>query len=327
MTEDERRRVMAIRTTVKAHTEELFARHPWLRHQDAIGLSIMLFALSGSVALAVAYARSAVPAWLCIVGIALFGSLLHELEHDLLHDLYFRENRHVQNAMMLLCWLARPNLMNPWARKYIHRHHHRVSGTRTDVEEIAATNGMPMGPRRLLMMSCRTVRVLLSKSRTKAMVIDGVTIRHSWRDLPETIFDWLLLAWLARCVLRAAGVSLPGWLGAAGAALDFVAVVLVLPNLLRRYCLFFITSNNHYHGDVRNLLQQTQVLNHWIFLPLNLFCFNFGSTHAIHHFVVRQPFYVRQWIAPTAHRVLKENGVRFNDLGTFARANRYGVAA
>lgn len=321
MTEDERRRVTAIRTTVKAHAEALFARHPWLRHQDAIGFSIMLLALGGSVGIAAAYARAAVPAWLAVVTIAFFGSLFHELEHDLLHDLYFKEKKSVQNTMMLVCWLARPNLMNPWARKYIHRHHHRVSGTRTDVEEIAATNGMPMGPRRLLMMSCRTVRVLLSKSRTKAMVIDGVTIRHSWRDLPETVFDWLLVAWLARSLLHAFGVVLPG------EQLDFVAVVLLLPNLLRRYCLFFITSNNHYHGDVRNLLEQTQVLDHWIFLPLNLFCFNFGATHAIHHFVVRQPFYVRQWIAPAAHRVMKENGVRFNDLGTFARANRYRAAA
>ena len=54
-----------------------------------------------------------------------------------------------------------------------------------------------------------------------------------------------------------------------------------------------------------------------------MFCFNFGSTHAIHHFVVKEPFYVRQATAATGHRVLREIGVRFNDTGSFARANRY----
>ncbi len=67
------------------------------------------------------------------------------------------------------------------------------------------------------------------------------------------------------------------------------------------------------------------MLNHPLFWPLQLFCFNFGSTHAIHHFVVGQPFYLRQMIAPQAHDVMREIGVRFNDLGTFKRANRWGA--
>jgi hypothetical protein len=60
-------------------------------------------------------------------------------------------------------------------------------------------------------------------------------------------------------------------------------------------------------------------------LPFQLFCFNFGSTHAIHHFVVRDPFYIRQLTARTAHAALREVGVRFNDVGTFRRANRWGA--
>ena len=76
----------------------------------------------------------------------------------------------------------------------------------------------------------------------------------------------------------------------------------------------------HYFGDIdsRNVIQQTQVLNPWWMLPFQLFCFNFGSTHAIHHFVVRDPFYIRQLTARTAHAALREVGVRFNDVGTFA---------
>ena len=105
---------------------------------------------------------------------------------------------------------------------------------------------------------------------------------------------------------------------------DFLTVVLVGPNVLRSFCLHFVSSNMHYFGDVEdgNFMQQTQVLNPWWLLPFQLFCFNFGSTHAIHHFVVRDPFYIRQWLASDAHRVMRDAGVRFNDLGTFRRANR-----
>jgi len=47
------------------------------------------------------------------------------------------------------------------------------------------------------------------------------------------------------------------------------------------------------------------------------------GAHGIHHFYVPDPFYVRQMTAAAAHRVMRENRVRFNDLGSFARANRY----
>jgi hypothetical protein len=102
-------------------------------------------------------------------------------------------------------------------------------------------------------------------------------------------------------------------------------VGLVVPNLIRQFCLHFITSNMHYFGDIEhgNVLEQTQVLNAWWTLPFHLFCFNFGSTHAIHHFVVNEPFYLRQLTAKRALDILKNNGIRFNDYGSFRRANRY----
>ncbi|HRH57075.1 MAG TPA: fatty acid desaturase, partial [Chitinophagales bacterium] len=101
--------------------------------------------------------------------------------------------------------------------------------------------------------------------------------------------------------------------------------ILILPNLFRMFCLHFITSNMHYYGDVEsgNVMQQTQVLNKWYFIPMQLFCFNFGSTHAIHHFVVNETFYVRQMTASKAHKVMREQGVRFNDVASIKRANRF----
>jgi hypothetical protein len=320
--------VRAIRDAIKARRDEIFAAHPWLAHQDAIGAFLALSSFGGCVALWVAYAWDALPAWAVVLGVAWLGSILHELEHDLMHELYFKSSPRLRDVLVLLCWLPRPNILNPWARKVAHLHHHRVSGTRTDYEEIATTNGLPWGMRRFLMMTCRTVRVWITGRRSKPITIDGVTLHRRWFDGLETLFDSALFGWLASLVVRlfVPSEALPAGVALVVRGLDFVAVALVIPNLWRRFCLFFMTSNCHYHGDVAGLLQQTQVLNHWVFLPFNLFCFNFGATHAIHHFVVRQPFYIRQWVAPVAYRAFRDHGVRSNDLGTFRRANRYAEA-
>ena len=68
------------------------------------------------------------------------------------------------------------------------------------------------------------------------------------------------------------------------------------------------------------------MLDSWLMLPFHLFCFNFGSTHAIHHFLVKEPFYIRQMTASAVKPVMRDMGVRFNDFGTFLRANRLGRA-
>ena len=111
--------------------------------------------------------------------------------------------------------------------------------------------------------------------------------------------------------------------------LTSAVVVLIAPNVLRSFCLHFISSNMHYYGDVEpgNQIEECQVLNAWVFLPFHVFCFNFGSTHAIHHFLVKEPFYIRQMTAAKVLPVMREMGVRFNDLGTFVRANRLGRPA
>ena len=79
----------------------------------------------------------------------------------------------------------------------------------------------------------------------------------------------------------------------------------------------------HYYGGGYNLLQQTQVLNHWIFMPFQCFCFNFGNTHTIHHFVPNQPFYIRQKISKRVNTLLQMKGIRFNDLASILEANHY----
>ena len=57
------------------------------------------------------------------------------------------------------------------------------------------------------------------------------------------------------------------------------------------------TCLRRYSGE-KNVFFQNQVIDHWLFYPLQAFCFNFGVSHILHHYVTRQPFYLRQMCAP-----------------------------
>src|SRR5262245_3553151 len=270
------------------------------------------------LALAAVYLTGALSAWLVIPAIALCCAVAHELEHDLIHNLYFPRNPRIQNAMFALVWAMRPHTISPWKRRTLHLLHHRVSGTHEDIEEQAITNGVPWGPRRLLMLADGGLAVLLRVPWRNPRAARVLLTRTAQAYFPLGFVHYGL--WYAFLAVHAFGYGI-GWL-------DALAVVWLAPNVLRSFCLNLVSSNMHYYGDVAKgeVMQQTQVLNHWIFLPFQLFCLNFGSTHGIHHFWVPDPFYVRQLTAPRSHQVFRAHGVRFNDLATFRRANRYGVA-
>lgn len=322
-----------IRHDVQSEAERLRLAHPWLRHRDAIGASILLFALTGMIVCAVFYVDGQLPAWLCIPLVAIFASLTHELEHDLIHWMYFRKRPWAHHLMMGLVWLARPSTINPWVRRGLHFNHHKVSGSETDIEERAITNGEPWGLARLLMTGDNVMSALIRAVRAPdAKTRQRILRRSAMAYFPLGWLNWA--AWYGFLAVHlvsgfATAIGAPvAWSEDAAAAiaiLDIAVVVLVAPNVLRTFCLHFISSNMHYYGDVEpgNVVQQTQVLNAWWLWPLQLFCFNFGSTHAIHHFVVAEPFWMRQLTAAAAHRTMRDNGVRFNDFGTFRRANRW----
>lgn len=327
------------------------ARHPWIAaHQDAIGFGIFVLACAAIVANGLAYAHGLLPAWAAIPVAAFFMSLLHELEHDLIHYMYFRKNAFLHNLMLGGVWLFRPSTISPWVRRRLHLHHHKASGTESDLEERGITNGVPWGLRRLLMTGDNMLAVYLRPVETVKMVRAfvraqknatpaerraivrenllgyfplGVLYYAAWHGLVL----WTLLS-LAAQALGQPVVPTPAWQSVLD-LLSFLAVTLMLPNVLRTFCLHFVSSNMHYYGDVEpgNVIQQTQVWTAWWLAPLHAFCFNFGGTHAIHHFVVRDPFYLRQLTAREVYPVLRRHGVRFDDYGTFARANRQHPAA
>lgn len=322
-----------IKTVVYAAGESLRKRHPWLRRQDAIGAGIMAFALAGMGLSGWLYYRGDLAWWLCLPLSAFFASLIHELEHDLIHLMYFRKRPLPHHLMMALCWLSRPGTINPWIRRKLHFQHHKYSGSHRDLEERGITNGQPWGLKRFLMLGDWLLALWLrvpQMPNTKRKLLLAFAAPLGYFPL-----GWIHLA-IWYCFLGFHGANLYAALSGSEIAwsaatlarmpwIDLATVVWVGPNQLRMFCLHLVSSNMHYYGDVEadNVIQQTQVLNPWWLLPFQMFCFNFGSTHAIHHFVVKEPFYIRQWTAKQAHAVMREMGVRFNDTGSFARANRW----
>ncbi|HXG28774.1 MAG TPA: fatty acid desaturase [Nevskiales bacterium] len=335
-----------IKKVVTEAGNRLKAQYPILQRQDAIGVAVMLFSLAGMIGSGVAYYHGLIAWWACIPLVALFASFIHELEHDLIHLMYFRKKPWANNLMLLIGWIARPSTISPFVRRRLHLHHHKHSGTESDLEERGITNGERWGLRRLLMTGDNMLAIYLRPLKTKKMVRAFIQAQkpRDAAELKALIKEqvrgyWPLgnlhyLLWHGFIVfhavdLTAAAFGAPiAWSAGVQSVMgvvDFLAVVWLAPSALRTFCLHFVSSNMHYYGDVEdeNIMQQCQVLNPWWMLPFQLFCFNFGSTHAIHHFVVGQPFYLRQLVARDAHQVMREMGVRFNDFGSFRRANRF----
>lgn len=314
---DDRQRSARIVRNIRHEEKRLRRRFSILRHQDALGAYAVFASVAGFIGSASLYAFDVLPGWAVTVLCGFFASILHEVEHDLIHDLYFRNKRWMQNTLYWLIWILRPNTISPWARKPIHLLHHRVSGTEPDIEERLITNGMPFGLRRLLALLDGALNVALrAREINRIPGMKRISLRKAGRPMVHLFYGVIL----AEIALMASGQA-----GLLRSVFDFLIVVWVLPNVLRQFCLVFISSSMHYFGGVDSVFRQTQVLNPWFLAPLQVFCFHFGATHGIHHFVVNQPFYLREMVRRRAHAVFRKTGVHFNDLGTFGRANRYAT--
>jgi fatty acid desaturase len=326
---DDAARIRAITLTIKEADRQWRRRLPWLRHQDAIGVAILAAIVAATTFSATAYLNGWLPWWACIALSAFSLSLARELEHDLVHNLYFRGRRFWQNAMMGLVWPLLGNLPHPWFRRDMHLLHHRTSGQTEDFEERLIGNGMKFGPLKILaMIEPGLAMWFRGKELESIPFFDSRRLARACFPVVY-IFHAILLSfagWHAvQLVAGWWGASLseiPG-MAAAGRIIDALMVVYVAPNMVRQISVQILSSWMHYYEDVPSRLHETQILNAWYFLPLNLFAANFGSTHAIHHFYANQPFYLRQLVARRAHAALHRYGVRYNDASSLLRGNRF----
>ncbi len=140
---DDADKVAYVRREVNAASDALRARFPLLDQQSLVGATVMAVSVAAMLAIAWLYARGAIAWYVAVPAVAFVTSLIHELEHDLIHLMYFKKTPWAHHLMMALCWLARPGTINPWTRRRMHLHHHKVSGGDSDLEEFGITNGEP----------------------------------------------------------------------------------------------------------------------------------------------------------------------------------------
>lgn len=329
-------RVKRISRSIRMSDKYLRRHFPILNQQNFLGLAIWTLSIAGMIGMAAAYYYAMVPAWSVIVVNGILASFLHELEHDLIHSLYFKETW-IEKMMMWGVWIFRLNTPSPFYRKKIHLLHHKDSGQLSDIEEQMIGNGMKWGIKRIITMLDQGLAFLINARRVKK-----TAPKLSMLEMAKAAFPFTYMYQATSLVfingnlyvlimpLIDPAFQAPLWLTQVLTVVNFLAVVIGLPNFIRQGSLQIISSSMHYFGDVNpdasvGLLEQCQVMTarSWYMLPFQVFCFNFGSTHGIHHFIVNQPFYLRQLGAGYSHAAMKKYGVRFDDHGSFARANRY----
>jgi len=322
--------VKSIRNTIKNEEARIRRKYKWLKYQDVLGLLAFSVSLLTMLTVGYLYLQGRLHWALVIPLLALPASILHELEHDIIHNLYFKTNQWVHHIMFVFIYLAKFSV-TPWYRKFMHLRHHQVSGSKNDLEERLIGGGLPFGVLRL---------ALIATPWANTMALDDIAYdnRDNWSrwglvftSIPS-VFSYAVMSHLFFAYLRLlAGFTftqydpalfLPMW---AWPVVRDLGVLIVLPNLLRQSCLNIMASYCHYYGDVPagDVFYQGQVINHWLMYPFQLFCFNFGSTHIIHHFVPNQPFYIREMISSKANAEMVRQGVRLNDWGIVARNNRF----
>ena len=338
MNEKTQQQIRTIILEVRGIYESYRSKNTWTTHQDIIGLGILISCQALLIGVGYAWFSGFCPTWLTIVSIALITSILHELEHDLIHDLYFKRIPFLYHWMMLGVYIFRPISLNPWIRKHWHHFHHQHSGMAFDIEERGITNGDRLSLLRLLVLPDLLLSGIIRIPRLRKEIIieynKGNLSKSDMRLIIRTVLLGLLpfgvpltILWYAFVVIHLFhGVGYP--LAQFDGLLQWIEplmILLVIPNLIRQFALHFVSSNMHYMGDVEagNVIQQVQVFTPWWSAPLQWFCFFFGATHAIHHFVVNEPFYLRQLTRKAAQEVLLENGIRLNDVKSLRFSNRY----
>jgi fatty acid desaturase len=315
-------RINSIRKVIYAEEKRLRAKYPILDHQNTLGMAWFLGCLAAMSLTSYFFLAGSLAWYFAIPLMAFYVSILHELEHDLIHELYFKESKWMQNLMFAFIWVAKVNA-NPWWRKPLHLKHHKTSGQVDDIEERLIGLGYPLGILRFLITITPLASFLVlrdvSNDSAKKNSLPNVNFVHT----SIVILPVLLPGNLCLLALLFPSFVSPTLYNIAYA----VCMLLYFPNTLRQASLQWVSTGCHYYGDIpeKNVFFQNQVLNHWMFYPLQAFCFNFGATHIIHHYVTRQPFYLRQMAADGVMDEFRKQGVRFNDLDIYKRAHRWSM--
>eukprot|EP00992_Anisonema_acinus_P001068 TRINITY_DN10370_c0_g1_i4.p1 TRINITY_DN10370_c0_g1~~TRINITY_DN10370_c0_g1_i4.p1 ORF type:complete len:344 (-),score=39.98 TRINITY_DN10370_c0_g1_i4:150-1181(-) len=317
--------VNQIRDAIRNEDKRLRSKHHWLAHQDAIGVAVLAMVMLSVTLVTTAWHFSLLSGMTAIVLNAVILSLVHEVEHDLIHDLYFPNHPVVQNLMFGFIWVLKMHVL-PWWRKKYHLIHHQESGLIGDVEErIVGLGTVWWNP-------IRWISVLTPLFGLVAAIPIARDVKDFKVFSPLNMANFPSIFIGHSCMFAQAMIYFGWWPQHHNIVLPYYTAICVFnmslnfPNVLRQGCLTFVTTYCHYYGDIpADVFYQTQVLDHPVFWPFQVFCFNFGATHLLHHFVTKQPFYLRQMVAWRVLPIVKKTGVRVNDLGNQWRSNHWAT--
>merc|ERR1712000_377724 len=313
-------RINAIRKVIYSEDKRLRQKYSWLQHQNTLGMLWFCGSLTVMAITSFLYIYNIMPWYYAMTLMAVAVSIMHELEHDLIHDMYFKDHKWVQHFMFAMIWASKLNA-NPWWRKPMHLKHHKTSGQVDDIEERLIGLGLPLGFKRIaITLSPLGAFLVMNDVAHDSKAMNSKPLLHimwtSLLNLPVVLPSHLCLAVLFFPSLVSESVY---------TFCSNMCVLFFFSNMLRQASLQIVSTGVHYFGDIpeKNVFFQNQVIDHWSFYPLQMFCFNFGVSHILHHYVTRQPFYLRQMCAPGAMDELRKQGVRFNDLEIYARDHQY----
>jgi fatty acid desaturase len=318
---------------IKETDAALRKQYPFLNHQDLIGAIIFTSSLLLISLFSYLYLNGYISSIPTIVLIALPISLLHELEHDIIHNLYFKKQRWFQNLMFIFIWIAKLHV-SPWYRRQLHLKHHLLSGQTNDVEERLIGLGLSPNYERMAVSIHPFGGVLISEKVYKdakypdvMTMIKNAPMALIFLFITRTFLTYNLLffiySYFGYDIGRIYGIH------TLYPIIHSLAICLCFPNLLRQGSLVLMSNASHYYGDIplNTVYYQNQILDSWYVFPFQLFCFNFGATHIIHHYIVSQPFYIRHFTARAVKDMMVKLGVRNNDFGILWRSNRYTIDA
>jgi len=299
-TQESQKASRAIRKAILEAEKATKLKYPWLRHQNLLGMVCFTGSLFCMATVAWLFWQGLLGAWATVVLMALPISILHEIEHDLIHNLYFRERRWVQDVLFFVIWLSKQH-SSPWLRREMHLKHHLHSGTPDDGEERLIGLGLPLGLKRMAVTVHPTGGILVTKDVARESTwLDGKRVRQENAPMMLTSMILTKLFLWQHCVLYfypGFALYVPSWVTI---TLRTLFILFGAPNILRQACLVLMSNGSHYYGDIppRDVFYQNQILDSWLVWPWQLFCCHFGASHIVHHFVPGQPFYLRLMLWP-----------------------------
>ncbi|CAM4828374.1 unnamed protein product [Rotaria magnacalcarata] len=280
--------------TIKQSDAEIRQKYPFLYHQDVI--CAIIFA--GSLLLITLFSYLYISSFISAIWTVMLIALSY---------------RWIQNCMFIFIWVAKLHV-SPWYRRQLHLKHHLLSGQINDAEERLIGLGLSPNYKRMAVSVHPFGGLLISDDISKdAKYLNLFTLQLHNALMGLTSFYYDINSLIGFHTFYP--------------IIRTLAVCLCFPNVLRQGCLVMMSNSSHYYGDLplNTVYYQNQILDSWLLFPFQLFCFNFGATHIVHHYVPSQPFYIRHFTAQSVKYTMIKLGVRNNDFGILWRNNHYTI--